>query len=378
MLRQPAADTEPVGRELMAYVAERVAPHEKIRRVEFATGIPKSPSGKILRRLLAGRDQAATPRAAAGADRAATMISLAHRRPRPLAAPRRTRRAAGRNGERDHRRRPGHRTGAGPGTGRCGRGRRPDRPVRYELAETIRLVEASGGTTAAARADVTDQQAVAAAIDTLRRQLGPVDLLVNNAGVSGPFGDAWQVDPEDWWRAVEINLRGVFLCSRAVLPGMTARGAGRIVNITSEAGAFRWPQVSAYSVSKAAVIKFTENLAAEASRSGVRAFSVHPGLTPIGLSERALAGAAPPGSAEARTYAWVRGELRPAAAPSPRWWPDSSPGSPQATRTRSAAATYLSTMTWTPSWPAVKESGIVISSGWLAPGRCAQPAGAHG
>jgi len=63
-------------------------------------------------------------------------------------------------------------------------------------------------------------------------------------------------------------------------------------------------------VSKAAVIKFTENLAAEASRSGVRAFSVHPGLTPIGLSERALAGAAPLGSAEDRAYAWVRGQLR--------------------------------------------------------------------
>jgi acyl-CoA synthetase (AMP-forming)/AMP-acid ligase II len=61
VLRQPAADTGPVGRELMAYVAERVAPHEKIRRVEFVTDIPKSPSGKILRRLLASRDQAAMP-----------------------------------------------------------------------------------------------------------------------------------------------------------------------------------------------------------------------------------------------------------------------------------------------------------------------------
>jgi NAD(P)-dependent dehydrogenase (short-subunit alcohol dehydrogenase family) len=84
----------------------------------------------------------------------------------------------------------------------------------------------------------------------------------------------------------------------------------RIVNITSEAGVYRWPQVSAYSVSKAAVIKFTENLAAESSRSGVRVFSVHPGITPIGLSERALAGAAPPGSAEDRMHAWVRQELR--------------------------------------------------------------------
>lgn len=179
-----------------------------------------------------------------------------------------------------------------------------------ELAQTVRLVEASGGTAAAARADITDQQATAGAIDALRRQLGPADLLVNNAGVSGPFGDAWQVDAEEWWRAVEINLRGVLLCSRAVLPAMTARGAGRIVNITSQAGVSRWPQVSAYSVSKAAVIKFTENLAAEAGHYGVRVFSVHPGITPIGLSERALAGAAPPGSAEARIYRWVRGELQ--------------------------------------------------------------------
>ncbi len=179
-----------------------------------------------------------------------------------------------------------------------------------ELAETVRLVTATGGTAAAACADITDPAAALGAVDALRRRLGPADLLVNNAGVSGPFGAAWQVGADDWWRAVEINLRGAFLCSRAILPGMTARGAGRIVNITSEAGVFRWPQASAYSVSKAAVIKFTENLAAEAARYGVRAFSVHPGITPIGLSERALAGGAPPGSAEARVHAWVRRELR--------------------------------------------------------------------
>jgi NAD(P)-dependent dehydrogenase (short-subunit alcohol dehydrogenase family) len=179
-----------------------------------------------------------------------------------------------------------------------------------ELAETVRLVEATGGTAAAACADITDQRAAADAIAALCRRLGPVDLLINNAGVGGPVGDAWRVDPGEWWRAVEVNLRGVFLCSRAVLPVMAARSAGRVINITSEAGVFRWPQVSAYSVSKAAVIKFTENLAAEAAGSGIQAFSVDPGLTPIGLSERALAGAAPPGSAEARMHAWIREELR--------------------------------------------------------------------
>ena len=233
-------------------------------------------------------------------------------------------------------------------------------------------MEASGGTAAAAPADVTDERGRGRGHRRARRQLGPVDLLVNNAGVSGPVGDAWQVDPGDWWRAVEINLRGVFLCSRAVLPGMAARGAGRIVNITSEAGVYRWPKVSAYSVSKAAVIKFTENLAAETSRSGVRVFSVHPGITPIGLSERALAGAAPPGSAEDRMHAWVRQELRPAGAPSRAWWPGSSPGWPRATLTGSAAATFPYTTTWTPSWPAGKACGIATSSGSPATGQRAE------
>jgi NAD(P)-dependent dehydrogenase (short-subunit alcohol dehydrogenase family) len=179
-----------------------------------------------------------------------------------------------------------------------------------ELAETARLVTAAGGTAVTACADITDQDAARIAIGAVNRRLGPVGLLVNNAGVSGPFGEAWNVDADDWWRAIEVSLRGAFLCSRLVLPGMTARGAGRIMNITSDAGAFRWPQVSAYSVAKAAVIKFTENLAAEASHSGVRVFSVHPGITPIGLSERALAGAAAPGSTEARMHAWIRQELR--------------------------------------------------------------------
>jgi NAD(P)-dependent dehydrogenase (short-subunit alcohol dehydrogenase family) len=178
-----------------------------------------------------------------------------------------------------------------------------------ELAETVRQVTAAGGAAVAAGADVTDGDAVRRAVTAIRGKLGPIRLLVNNAGVSGPFGNAWEVGADDWWRAIEVNLRGVFLCCQAVLPGMIASGAGRIVNITSEAGTLRWPQASAYSVAKAAVIKFTENLAAEAGRDGVQAFSVHPGITPIGLTERARAGSAP-GSAQARAYAWIRAELR--------------------------------------------------------------------
>jgi NAD(P)-dependent dehydrogenase (short-subunit alcohol dehydrogenase family) len=134
-------------------------------------------------------------------------------------------------------------------------------------------------------------------------------MLVNNAGVAGPTGALWEVDDGEWWRAVEINLRGTVLCSNLVLPDMVRRRSGRIVNVTSQAGVSRWPTLSAYSVSKAAVVKLTENLARETRRHGVSVFSVHPGLLPIGLSESALSGEPPDNAAEAAVYSWVRGQL---------------------------------------------------------------------
>jgi NAD(P)-dependent dehydrogenase (short-subunit alcohol dehydrogenase family) len=77
------------------------------------------------------------------------------------------------------------------------------------------------------------------------RGLGPIDVLINNAGVTGPCGALWEVDPEDWWQAIGANLRGTVACTRLALPSMIARRHGRIVNITSHAGAYRWPLVSA-------------------------------------------------------------------------------------------------------------------------------------
>jgi NAD(P)-dependent dehydrogenase (short-subunit alcohol dehydrogenase family) len=177
-----------------------------------------------------------------------------------------------------------------------------------ELDETVELVTAAGGVAAAATADVTDRQRLTAAFAGLRRQLGAVDLLINNAGVCGPIGPAWEVDPDDWWRTCEVNLRSVQLCTRLALPEMIARGRGRIVNVTSYAGVHRWPEVSAYAVSKAAVVKLTENLAAETREHGICVFSVHPGLVPIGLTEAALDGTERSAS-EARVYGWLRGEI---------------------------------------------------------------------
>jgi NAD(P)-dependent dehydrogenase (short-subunit alcohol dehydrogenase family) len=178
-----------------------------------------------------------------------------------------------------------------------------------ELDETARLIEQSGGESVTFQADVRDEHAAGDMAAYLGREIGPIDLLVNNAGVLGPIGPAWEVEMQAWWETVEINLLGTLLYTQTILPGMVDRGRGRIINVTSQAGAFRWPIVSAYSVSKAAVIKLTENVAHEARRHGVSVFSIHPGLLPIGLGEAAFDPTARPGPDEARIMAWARQEI---------------------------------------------------------------------
>jgi NAD(P)-dependent dehydrogenase (short-subunit alcohol dehydrogenase family) len=109
------------------------------------------------------------------------------------------------------------------------------------------------------------------------REVGPVDLLVNSAATITPAGPPWEVDPDEWWRSVEINLRGPLLCARAVLPGMLARRRGRVVNVISNAVNGAHPYASAYAASKSALAHFTRSLAAAAEAHGVRAFAVDPG-----------------------------------------------------------------------------------------------------
>jgi NAD(P)-dependent dehydrogenase (short-subunit alcohol dehydrogenase family) len=93
----------------------------------------------------------------------------------------------------------------------------------------------------------------------------------------------WDVDPDDWWADVEVNLRGTQLCSRAVLPSMIERGSGRIVNVVSLAANGPFPYASAYSGSKAAVLNLTESLAASVGSHGVFVFAISPGLVRTSL-----------------------------------------------------------------------------------------------
>jgi NAD(P)-dependent dehydrogenase (short-subunit alcohol dehydrogenase family) len=158
-----------------------------------------------------------------------------------------------------------------------------------ELADAARSIEAAGGRASAVVADVSDARAVAAAIEQTERELGPVDLLVNNAAVATPVGPVWEVEPDAWWRTVEVNLRGPFLCARAVLPGMIARRAGRIVNIVAVAAFTPAPFMSAYAGSKAALISLTEDLAAETREHGIAVFAIRPGMVQTRMQDELMA-----------------------------------------------------------------------------------------
>ena len=157
-----------------------------------------------------------------------------------------------------------------------------------QLAETVQLLEREGGRALALAADVADRHAVEAMVEHTERVLGPIELLVNNAGIGGTAGPFAETDPDAWWDVQVVNLRGPVYCSRAVLPGMLQRGRGRIINVSSGAGFDAWPLVSAYAVSKAALYRLTENLAAETGQHGVQVFAIHPGLVRTEMVEEAL------------------------------------------------------------------------------------------
>ena len=157
-----------------------------------------------------------------------------------------------------------------------------------ELAETVASITNAGGRALAVTGDVTAQADVERAAAETERQLGPITVLVNNAGITGPFAPIWEADPDEWWRTQEVHLHGTFLCTRTVLPGMIARGGGRIITIASRAAEQARPNVSAYGIAKAAQLRFTETLAAEAGPHGIRAFVLHPGFVDTRFADEPL------------------------------------------------------------------------------------------
>jgi len=141
------------------------------------------------------------------------------------------------------------------------------------------VAEASGVHTLAVAADVTDRAAVDAAVARVADELGRIDLLVNNAGVvDAAEVPVWEADPDEWWDVVASHVRGAHLLVHAVVPGMLARGHGRIVNLASGMSTRANRDYSAYSVAKTGLMRLTEALDLALQGSGVKAFDVAPGV----------------------------------------------------------------------------------------------------
>jgi NAD(P)-dependent dehydrogenase (short-subunit alcohol dehydrogenase family) len=154
-----------------------------------------------------------------------------------------------------------------------------------ELDQTLAEIQSAGGEGLAMPADVSSPSAIAALFEKVEDSASPITMLVNNAGVLAPIGVLWEVDPDEWWRNLEINLRGPFLCMRAVLPGMISRQRGRIVNLASSASKVPIPDGTAYGASKTALVRVTESLSRELEGYGVSVFSIDPGNVDTGMHE---------------------------------------------------------------------------------------------
>ena len=146
------------------------------------------------------------------------------------------------------------------------------------LEETAALVTQRGGTPLVVPTDVTDGASVTALAETVTERLGAVQVLVNNSGVGGPSAPLWEVTPDDWRATFAVNVEGVFLVTRALLPPMIEAGSGSVILIGSISGKRPLVGRSAYTTSKMALVGLTRTLALEAGPHGIRVNLISPGF----------------------------------------------------------------------------------------------------
>jgi NAD(P)-dependent dehydrogenase (short-subunit alcohol dehydrogenase family) len=141
--------------------------------------------------------------------------------------------------------------------------------------------------------DVADESSVRAAVQSTLRRSQRIDALVNSAGITGPNTKVWDYPVDAWKQVMDVNLTGLFLCCREVVPAMRAANYGRIVNIASVAGKDGNPNASAYSASKAAVIALTKSLGKELADTGVRVNCVTPAAVKTAIFDQMTEAAHP-------------------------------------------------------------------------------------
>jgi NAD(P)-dependent dehydrogenase (short-subunit alcohol dehydrogenase family) len=153
----------------------------------------------------------------------------------------------------------------------------------------------------AVTADVSDRGSVERMVRQVESELGPVDLLVANAGIAGWEERGWEVEPDEWWRTFEVNVLGVYLSCHALIPGMIERGRGRIVLTGSGAAYLPTSRNAAYGATKAAVYRFGDILARQLEPHGISVFTISPGLVRTRMTEDVFPDDAP----------WTPPELAP-------------------------------------------------------------------
>jgi 3-oxoacyl-[acyl-carrier protein] reductase len=151
--------------------------------------------------------------------------------------------------------------------------------------KVVESIVAAGGEALAVEADVSRHESVAPMFELIERQYGPVDYMVNNAGINRDVLLAFMSD-EQWDEVIDTNLRGTYLCSRLALPGMMRQGCGAICNIVSPSGMRGQAGQCNYSASKGGIIAFTKALSREVGRFNIRVNAVCPGVVPSPMSAK--------------------------------------------------------------------------------------------
>jgi NAD(P)-dependent dehydrogenase (short-subunit alcohol dehydrogenase family) len=149
--------------------------------------------------------------------------------------------------------------------------------TQTELDEVAAAIKAAGGLAIATAGDVTSQGDAERVVKETESRLGPVSILVHNAGVPWPFGPLWYVDPARWWEAQAVHVGGAVNYIHAAVPGMVERRNGRVIIVASGAGTRAIPNLSGYSVAKHTQMRLAETLALEGKEHGLFAFAISPG-----------------------------------------------------------------------------------------------------
>jgi len=181
-------------------------------------------------------------------------------------------------------------TGASRGIGRAAacllaeRGGRVVVASRDEsaLQEVSRSIESHSGVSLAVPTNVCSESSIKTLVDQVVSRFGRIDVLINNAGIC-VYGPVTQTTLDEWEQVMETNLKGVFLCTREVIPGMIQQGAGHIINVASQAGKFGFPNLAIYCASKFGVIGFSESLERELTPYNIRVSYLCPGYVDTAL-----------------------------------------------------------------------------------------------